>query len=181
MAERSTCLIFIAKREEQRAKARIARLGIPFWVAEMAVFKRKNRDRVATLQIEPYFPGIIFADLTAADFYAITNVPGVCGTIQPLGPRDKVDLDQFRQRVSEEWEVAHDTQKRAEARKELIAAFTQGQAIKVISGPLADTVLKFQRIVQRAHDLHPVIVATTDMMGAEVEVSLDPLHTRAAE
>ncbi len=55
-----------------------------------------------------------------------------------------------------------------------------GQALEVLEGPFKERMLRFQRMVQAAHDMHPVIEADIEVFGQVARVKVDPLDVKGA-
>ncbi len=59
---------------------------------------------------------------------------------------------------------------------ETLAAYQPGDALRIIAGPLAGQLARFERIVEGATDIEDRMRASMALMGGQVGVTLDPLH-----
>mgnify|MGYP000259025892 CR=1 FL=1 len=58
--------------------------------------------------------------------------------------------------------------------------FQPGQALEILSGPFMERIVSFGRMIQGAHDLHPMIEAKGDFMGQQTTFKIDPLDVKGA-
>ena len=59
-----------------------------------------------------------------------------------------------------------------------IAEYKKGQQIEAISGPFAEMLITFNRVVKQQHDAYPRIEGMVSMLGGQVPVLFDPLDVR---
>jgi transcriptional antiterminator NusG len=132
--------------------------------------------------VDPYLPNYAFLDLTDAQFHDLHHgqpVKYLARTMHALRRDDETALSAFRRDVDAAYAYAMRCVENA-TRAEL-AEYRRGQAIRPISGPFADTLLRFRRLVEGAADLHPMIEAEAELFGQVVRVKVDPLDVKAAE
>lgn len=162
-------------------------LGLRAWAPVRAEFKRSGKDRHASLHESPYLPGYVFAEVPAEFYHDVMSLKGVRPTSQFVHGRDdctttpRGQLLAFSAAADEELAKAREIAADAEKRKQPLAAFRPGQALRIIAGPLADQIATFERITKGASDAFPRIRARLEIMGASVPVTIDPLHVAAAE
>lgn len=155
----------------------LADLGIEAYCAKRMRFIRKGKQRRPEPEITPYLHNYIFAEIAAQDYLTAMSVKHLASTTYALSEADKRALQVFRREVDAEFE-AQDAKR---ANREAVSEYDPGQEIRFIDGRFSDSVIKFREVVERAHDLHPKIRATIDMMGREATIEIDPLSVKAAE
>lgn len=150
-------------------------VGITAWVPRMVEIKRVGKKRQATITERPYLPNVIFMDLTPHQWHEVQTIKYLAGTMYAINRRDAEQVQAFRREVEAEQQEARN----ALANQQAVAEFTPGQAIEVLSGPFTDAVVTFRRMVQAAHDLHPVYEAEMDILGQKATIRVDPLDVKA--
>jgi len=150
-------------------------LGVHVWCGRVIEWKRTGHKRHPEPVELPALPNYLFLQIHPDEFYTAQRVKNLASTMHALTPFALRDFRRFQRSVDTHYEAAmRDVENATEPRPE----FTQGQAIKAISGPLAETLATFERIV-RAGDRWQY-EATTEMMGRKVKVRIDPADVRKA-
>jgi hypothetical protein len=179
----TTWLAYIQTGREFEVAAELEARGFPVWVARKITLERRGKRRRPDVIESPYLPNYAFLDLDDAAFHRLmhTNRPVkyLARTMTALRRDDEAALMAFRADIDRAYANA---QKHVQnASRADLAEYRRGQAIRQISGPFADTLLRFRRLVEGAADLHPMIEAEMDLMGRAVRVKVDPLDVKAAE
>jgi transcriptional antiterminator NusG len=178
----TTWLAYITTGRELEVGEALAARGIPCWIARKVTLKRQGKRRRPDVIVDPYLPNYAFLELTDAQFHDLHHgqpVKHLARTMHPLRRDDEEALAAFRTDIDRSYRAAMlavENSTRAE-----LAEYRRGQIIRPISGPFADTLLRFRRIVESAADLHPMIEAETELFGQVVRVKVDPLDVKAAE
>lgn len=174
-------LAYITTGKEFEVRDKLTERGIACWIARKVDLVRRGKRRRPDVVVSPYWNNYAFVTLADEDWHDLRDRPvkHLAPTMHPLR-RD--DLKEFAAlRSSNDEAYTHAMRTIESATKAELAEYRRGQAIKPISGSFADTLLRFRRIVESAHDLHPMIEAEMDLMGRVVRVKVDPLDVRAAE
>lgn len=170
-------LCYAKSGREFDVEAELLELGIDVYCAKRIRFVRKGKQRRPEPVIEPYMHNYIFADIPARLYLDAMAVKFLASTTYAMNRGDVKALNKFRAVVDAEYEVEDRKRQNSEAVNE----YEPGQALKFIDGSFSDTVLRFRDVVERAHDMHPKVRFTFDMMGQEVTGEADPLRLKAAE
>jgi len=150
-------------------------LGIPTWCGRVIEWKRTGHKRHPEPHERPALPNYLFMDLRPSQFYTAQRVKHLANTMHPLTPFAERDYRRFQRSVDSHYAAAlRDVENATEPRPE----FTQGQVIKAITGPLAETMATFERIVKAGDRWQ--YEATTELMGRTVRVRFDPADVRKA-
>jgi hypothetical protein len=72
---------------------------------------------------------------------------------------------------------ARDQARRVTANQALVAEF---KALRLLSGPVKDQLVRSSRIVERAHDAHPKLICEGEIFAQGVTLEIDPLDAKAA-
>lgn len=155
----------------------IRALGLECWLPREIKFIRKGKQRRPEPIEQPFLPNYIFLDLPAERFTEALGVKYLQPTLKALTRADVKQLGIFRAAVDERYRQAQ----RAVNNRDAICEYKKGEPLMVLDGPFADTLLEFVRMVDRASDPHPKIVAETEIFGRKAELEFDPLDVRAAE
>jgi transcription termination/antitermination protein NusG len=67
---------------------------------------------------------------------------------------------------------------RVTANQALVTEFKPGQALRLLSGPFKHHLVRFSRIVQRAHDAHPKLICVGEIFAQSVTLEIDPLNAK---
>ena len=152
-------------------------MGIDTYCAKQMRFVRKGKQRRPEPEISPYIGNYIFAEIPAQRYLVALGVKYLSSTTHALRRDDIAMLGAFRAAVDAEY-AAND---RKRLNREAVSEYEPGQALRFLDGRFSDSVVRFREIVERAHDLHPKIRATMEMMGRDVTMEIDPLAVKAAE
>ena len=166
-------------RKEMEVEDSLRDLGITAWCGKLMVWSRSGKKRRAEPRVIPKLPNYIFFDATPEQFFEAKGVKHLAPTFTALADRDMRGFERFRARVDAEFAEAQRIA--ANANKAEISEYRRGQKLVDVSGRFGDTLMTFRRIVESAHELHPLIEAEMDFMGRAVTVRLDPLDVRAGE
>jgi transcription antitermination factor NusG len=165
----------------------LRRLGINAWCGTRVEFKRTGKSREWARYDVPALPNYIVVDMDPQDMFTVTSVAHVSPTmtlvagaalkgIKPCEayPDGKVGLQQFRADVEAAFSAAErvDANSRAE-----VTEYKRGQSLRVVSGPFADMLVTFEKLVKAPHDKWQRIAGTT---AGGMPVQFDPLDVRSA-
>lgn len=164
-------------RKEFYVQQELNDMGVTNYLPRHIEFKRVGRKRYAEPFENPLLPNYIFVDTPAERFLEVLGVKYLPGPLMALSRADVAALGAFRDEVDQQYAKA----RRAAENREAIAEYIRGQKLEVMDSRFEGSILKFRRMVQRAHDMYPKVEASMEMMGREVIAELDPLDVRAAE
>lgn len=177
----STYLAYATTGKEFEVADKLASLGFTVWCGREITFLRKGKRRRPEAVEKPKLPNYLFLDLTPEEWHDLhrRDVKHLASTLYQLRRDDIKALATFRHEVDQ----AHAEGQRIARNNDLaeIAEYKRGQALVDLTGTFGDAVIRFRRMVERAHELHPRIQADIDMFGRTVSIELDPLDVRAAE
>jgi transcription antitermination factor NusG len=165
----------------------LRRLGISAWCGTRVEFKRTGKSREWTRYDVPALPNYIVVDMDPQDMFTVTSVAHVSPTmtmvagaalkgIKPCAayPDGRVGLHQFKADV----EAAFSAAERVDANSRAsVTAYKKGEALRVVSGPFADMLVTFERLVKAPDVGWNKVMVETD---GGYTVTLDPLDLRIA-
>jgi len=174
-------LAYATTGKEFAVTEKLEELGFSVWCGRCIEFKRRGKKRRPEPMETPKLPNYLFLSLSDADWHRLrqSEVKHLAQTLYPLSRGDTRALANFKLAV----EGAYEEGQRIARNNDIaqIAEYKRGQALIDLSGKLGEVTLRFRKMVERAHELHPKIEAEMEMMGRWVKVELDPLDTKAAE
>ena len=171
--------VITQERGEFAVERQLKALGIEAHTPRRIEFKRLGKKREAEPITSPYLPGYFFAEIPAALYAEALAVKGIGSTLMTICAAEvKIYVRPFLSKVREENAVA---QHIIEANdKAAMCQFKAGDALEILEGPFKDRIVRFERMVQAAHDLHPMIEASVEVLGREAKMRFDPLKARGA-
>ena len=122
------------------------------------VRKETKAQRRKIVRFLPVFPGYVFTRLSPDERMTILRTQHIVRTIEVANPRRMIH--QLRQ-------VEHACRLPADLR--LVAAFAEGEYVKVVSGPLRGLEGQVRRVGKAAS-----IVLTVDILGRAIEATVSP-------
>ncbi|KZY05259.1 hypothetical protein A3721_15115 [Sulfitobacter sp. HI0023] len=161
---------------EQQIKA----MGCTVHDSRTVAFIRKGKDRYARPEYRPSLPGYVFAEIPDEAFGRAVHVQGAWGSALPIYQvenRNKLETTPY-EAAMEFFAVLAEKREEAERikrRADLVAGFDPGDPLEIISGPFKDLLVRFQRMVKTAHDMHPMIEGEMTLFGRQSPVRIDPL------
>lgn len=150
-------------------------LSIEAWVARKVEVIRSGKDRWPRAITSPLLPNYVFITCNEAQWHQLASVKHLAPT-KMLIPRVTGLLTDFFNRADAEYS---DRTARIAA-GERLEQFSEGEALEIISGPLAGQMATFRRIVESITDPFPKIRGEVSMMGQTVTADIDPLDVRRA-
>lgn len=150
-------------------------LGLTVYCARKMVFERRGNHRRPEAYTMAYLPNYIFAEIPDCDFQDVLAINGITGQPRAISPKHVGAIHDFLAVTEAEYTTATKIKGNLSA----MCKYKVGQALKCLDGGFKEAMLTFRGVIERAHDLHPKIQATTEMMGQTVTVELDPLSVRA--
>lgn len=178
------------ERGEMAVKRQLLDLGIEEAHAPVRIeFMRKGKRRFAEPTEEVLLPNYIFADIPAELFYDAIKCRGLVPSLMAIR---QADLETYTDRDGQEHIGLLPFMRRAEAKeaeaRRIIASndhaamcqFDPGDTLEILSGPFMGQLVKFTRMIQSAHDLHPMVGFEGEMFGSSIPGMIDPLSVRRA-
>ncbi|AGG91235.1 MULTISPECIES: hypothetical protein [unclassified Sulfitobacter] len=173
-------------RKQFWVQEELRRLGIKAWCGKRVEFKRLGKDRNWTRFDVPALPNYIVMEMDPSQMYLADEVEHLMPTFMvvaksdlhgkatPDGKQVHIGLNRFMEGVDAEFEAAErvDANSRAE-----VTEYKKGQALRVISGPFADMLGKFDKLVKAPHDQWQRVSIE---MESGHHVQFDPLDVRSA-
>jgi hypothetical protein len=155
----------------------LALRGITSWCGTAVTFKRTGKNRVADRHEAPYLSNYLFVDIGPNQLFDVVSVDYIAPSMQIVPRNELAGLNAWRDTVDGLYEAAMKIDANSKA---AIAEYSQGQAIKAISGPFEHFPIWFERVAKAAGDQWPMIEGRVDVLGAMRKVRFDPLDVRAA-
>jgi transcription antitermination factor NusG len=158
----------------------LRRLGIEAWCGTRVEFKRTGKSREWTRYDVPALPNYIVVEMDPQDMFTVTSVAHVSPTMTLVAGRaltggdGVMGLHQFKADV----EAAFSAAERVDANSRAsVTSYKRGQPLRVVSGPFADMLVTFEKLVKAPHDKWQRIAGTT---AGGMPVQFDPLDVRSA-
>jgi len=185
----TTYLLYVQTGREFRVEAEIRDMGLDVWCPSRVEFIRRGRRRLPEAEEVPALPNYLVCDLDAGEWQRLFRCERpkyLTGSFLSVPPGSMRDIREFRDRIDEglrdacarmrEIDMLRDTASARERLLALIAEYREGQALRVLRGPLADRTAYFVKLRESPSDYRRwLIEASVDMMGRAVPVELDPL------
>lgn len=186
--------------EKERGELAVVRqltaLGIEAHAPVRIDFVRKGKRRYAEPETEMLLPNYVFADIADHQFFDAVQARGLSPSLMAISRGDIHGVLRFIRDAEEKKAEAEaiiaelDRARAIEEAKERRAAeakaraamcqFEPGEALMVLSGPFKEQVVRFTRMVNQAHERHPMVGFEREMFGATVSGMIDPLDVRKA-
>lgn len=148
-------------------------LGGYAWVAREFATVRPPTKRRHVAVVRPFMGKYVFLRVSDDLWHEVKDVKHLAGTMMPVGDAAaRRYLEPFMDRVDVDFAAR---QARFDAGEKL-EAYAPGDLLKVLAGPLAEQIVRFERVVAGASDLEDKLRARMDLLGGPVLVTLDPLH-----
>lgn len=168
--------------EKERGEFAVERqlLGLGIWAKapRKIEFKRSGKKRHPEPVTSAYLPGYIFAEIPAAAFVKAIQCRGLSSTLMAITPSEARAVMRFLDRV--DGENAEAQRIIASRDRAAMCQHRPGDALEVLAGPFRDRMVQFTRMVQAAHDLHPMVEFEAEMFGQKVKGRIDPLDVKGA-
>jgi transcription antitermination factor NusG len=151
------------------------------WIARQVILeKQPNRRRLVPV-IRPLITGVAFLTATDAQWQDLRLKPvrHLRCTTQVLGRGDERQLAAFRAHHDGQFEA--DMRLVENASRTELMKFKKDQKLRVLEGPFADQVVRFQRLCESADGLHDEIEAWFNVAGGEVKLRVPAHSVKAAE
>ena len=168
---------FAVSGKEFDAMDDLEAFGIAYWRGIRIEFERRGKNRTAEPFEYPYLRNYLRIRPTHAQVRLLSRVRYLGGTFMPLSKEAGKQFDALAERADAAVEQAN----RAAGNRKAIAdyaAFKPGDPLEIREGALASEMARFVKLIQRPHDLFPVILAEMDVMGRTTMVEFDPLAVR---
>jgi len=169
----ATYILYARSGREQQVVDDLRLEGIDAWLALVLEGKpdpkRGGRKRCMIWHERPLLPNYVFATLTAPQFYVAQSLKHVSPTLTMVPYSAERDLKRFMDRADTEYQKARRARERGE---EAPPAFSEGETLEAIGGPLSGLLARFRRIVEDADGYH-VVVDTDIGDGYHVVVDTD--------
>lgn len=172
------CLYYATTGKEFQVAEALAERGIEAWCGKRIRFIRDDKRRLKPVEI-PALPNYLFLTMPPEDWNTLRDRPvkHLASTFYILGKADEAQLARFKAEIEADHKLA--SWKRDNASRADLTEYVRGQKVRVLKGHLAESVLTFRKLVQRAHDLYPKVQGEVEMFGRVVTVEVDPLDTEA--
>lgn len=162
---------------EQDTRDELTASGITAHAPVTLVLERRGNDRRPRAYVEPVIPRLLFIRGTAHDFHRLHDVRTLSRTLMAFPDASwNAYVAPFLARCAAEYD-AMDARIKA---GEMLDEYKRGDRLAIKAGPFADQVASFLRVVERAHDLHPMLVAEMEVFGGVREIEVDPLAVKRA-
>ena len=167
------------ERGEFAVERQLRALGLQAHAPRKIEFKRVGKKRHPDPVTSAYLPGYIFAEIPAAKYASAIQCNGLRPTMMAIPHQEvKRHVLRFIDRVASENSEAERIV--ASRDRAAMCEFIPGQALEVLEGPFKDRMLHLQRMVQAAHDRHPMIDAEIEVFGQVARVKVDPFDVKGA-
>lgn len=165
-------------RGEFAVEQQLRDMGIDAHAPRKTEFLRRGKKRHAEAVTSAYLPGYIFANIPADRYFeVIREVRGLSRTLMAIPAGEEMGVKRFIGRAAAEQAEAERIVARQD--KAAMREFKAGDALSIISGPFADQVVSFKRMVTNAEGWDEVEVEA-ELFGQTVRMTADPLDVRRA-
>ncbi len=151
----------------------ISELGAFAWVAREFRVVRPPKTHKFVPSVRPLLIRYVFIECDDATWHEVREVKHLASTLLAVPASSaRCHLRPFMERVDADFrdrEARH-------AAGERLDAYQPGDLLRVLAGPLADQLVRFEAVVAGASDLEDKLRARMDLLGGAVPVTLDPLH-----
>lgn len=154
--ERIWYVLHVKPRTEKVVNDHLALMRVFHYLPLVRKEKRVQRRRV--VRFFPVFPGYVFSRLSPEERLAIIQTQHIVRTIEVTNPRRMIH--QLRQ-------VEHACQLPSDIK--LLPNFTEGEYVKVVSGPLRGAEGRVRRVNGKTS-----LVLAVDILGSAIEVEISP-------
>ena len=158
---------------EMAAVEALDALGLRAWTPAGLRLVRRGKRRRPDVVEEVLAPGALFLWCDPEGYYRAACSGHIAPTMRPLNRRDLRDVQDWMDALEDQRHAVERAQRRGEAE----CQFKAGDTLRVLSGPLVDTLARFLSFVRDAEGT-PHIVAEGEMFGGKVRVKLDPLDVK---
>jgi hypothetical protein len=158
----------------------LRRIGIDAWCGTRVEFKRMGKQREWTRYDVPALPNYIVLDMDPRDMFTVTEIEHVAPTMSLIAGRalrggdGVIGLQQFKDAVEADFSAAERVDANSRAS---VTSYKRGQSLLVTSGPFADMLVTFDKLVKRPGAKWSTLAVTT---GGGLRVEFDPLDVRSA-
>lgn len=148
-------------------------LGGYAWVAREFATVRPPTKRRHVPVVRPFMGKYVFIRVSDDVWHDLQEVKHMSGTMLPVSDAAaRRYLEPFMDRVDVDFA---ERQARFDAGEKL-EQYAPGDLLRVLAGPLAEQIVRFEGIVQGASDVEDRLRARMQLLGGNVPVMLDPLH-----
>lgn len=153
----------------------IQALGAYAWVAREFKTVRPPTMRRHVAVVAPHLARYVFVQIADELWHQLHDIKHLGGSMLPVPEASaKRYLLPFMDRI----DVDFAAREARFAAGEKLDAYKPGDLLEILAGPLAEQIVRFERIVTGATDIEDKLRARMDAMGGPVAVTLDPLHVR---
>lgn len=173
-------------RKQFWVQEELRQLGIDASCGKRAEFKRVGKNRDWTRFDVPALPNYIVLRMSPEQMFIATEVEHLMPTFQIVGRDDltgtpktdktpaRIGLNAFIDAVEADFRAAERVDANSRAS---VTDFKKGQKLRVISGPFADMLVRFEKLVQAPYDRWQRVAAETEDGW---KLQFDPLDVRSA-
>jgi transcription antitermination factor NusG len=160
---------------EMAVGAEISALGIACRVPVQVTAQRRGKRRYAEAVITPALPNYVLIRATPDEWHQLRGIKHLRGTMLAVSAQAGASLDKWIDRTAADY-AARIAQIEAGQRLE---EYHPGEILRLTTGPFADVLGRFRRLVDRGEDI-PLIEVEVTAFGRAVNVRADPLQVRRA-
>lgn len=163
--------------KEFEVQAALSDINITCHVARKVEMLRSGKNRRPEPVESPVLPNYVFIDVSVDRYLELAGIKHLAQTKTAVPQAEAKHVTAYLDHVKRQFD--HDTAQIAAG--ERISQFQEGDALKVLTGPFVDRLVRFKRVVQGSKQVDDVVVGETELFGRMAEVPFDVLDVRAAE
>ena len=173
-------------RKQFWVQEELRRIGVKAWVGKRVEFKRLGKDRDWTRFDVPALPNYIVLDMDPKQMFEATEVEHLSPTLMMVAGHDlhgrpgtkakpaHRGLEGFISDIEADFSAAERVDANSRAS---VTEYKQGQQLRVISGPFADMLVTFDKLVKAPHDQWQSLSVE---LPSGMKAKFDPLDIRRA-
>ncbi len=174
MTDTTLWIAYAATGREFEAEEALRLLDVECIVPRQINLLRRGNNRRPEPVESPFLPNYVFAWVTPDQWYWLKDAN--LRTCMGVSAASERLVRAFIDRVQADY-----TARRAQIEAgERVAEYEPGDLLRITTGPFAEQLVRFRRMVERADQMFPRISAEIDALGGAVPLELDPLHVRRA-
>lgn len=167
-------LLYARTRHEFEAVEELAALGIVAECGRVLTCQRKGKKRTPDWYETPALPNYMLAEMDADQFHASRSAKWLAPTRLAMCRADARLFRRFLAEVQRQYDEADRMRQRGVGVR---TEYRPGDSLQFVLGhQLADKLAMFRRLVERAHDTHPLLELDVDGW----RVLADPLDVKRA-
>lgn len=160
--------------KEFEVQQAIRDLGITCHVPRKVEGIRRGKKRWPEPMTTPFLPNYVFLDCTADDYYRLTSVKFLAQTKRMVPETER----RLVQRFIDATEADYARRMDAIEAGQRVEEYQPEEVLRIVGGSLGETLGRFKRLVETAHDQYPILEVEVEMFGRPTRTKVDPINAR---